>query len=60
VNSKAGGRFSLPDRKKYEIDGNCPTQPQGDSAAPDTDGFNDIHFKPVEPISVRATLTARF
>jgi len=37
-----------------------PSRLAGEAAGPDEGGMNDIHFKPVDPILFRITLTARF
>ena len=48
--------FNLFDRKASDIDYFYTSRLRGEPA----DGVDDIHFHPVEPRSVRATLTARF
>jgi hypothetical protein len=52
--------FNLLDRRDHEIDYYYPSRLPGEPAGPDNGGYNDIHFKPVDPISVRAALTRRF
>ena len=47
--------FNLLDRKDHEIDYYYASQLPGETAP-----VQDIHFHPVDPISVRAALTARF
>jgi hypothetical protein len=47
--------FNLLDNKNHEIDYYYPSRLEGEDAP-----HNDIHFKSVEPISVRAALTFRF
>ncbi len=48
--------FNLFDRKASDIDYFYASRLKGEPA----DGVNDIHFHPVEPRSVRLTLTANF
>lgn len=48
--------FNLFDRKASDIDYYYPSRLQGEPA----DGVDDIHFHPVEPRSLRLTLTANF
>jgi len=48
--------FNLFDRKASDIDYYYASRLPGEGAA----GVNDIHFHPVEPRSVRLTLTANF
>jgi outer membrane receptor protein involved in Fe transport len=52
--------FNLLDRKDSEIDYYYPSRLSGEPAGPDEGGYNDRHFKPVDPISVRLAVTARF
>jgi hypothetical protein len=52
--------FNLLDRKDSEIDYYYPSRLSGEPAGPDEGGYNDNHFKPVDPISFRVALTARF
>ena len=55
--------FNLLDRKDAEIDYYSESRLRGEAANPDpslTGGYNDRHFHPVEPISFRLALTARF
>jgi outer membrane receptor protein involved in Fe transport len=52
--------FNLLDRDDSEIDYFYASRLQGEPAGPDEGGTNDIHFHPVDPISFRAMLTARF
>ncbi len=47
--------FNLLDNKDHEIDYYYPSRLKEENAS-----HNDIHFKPVEPISVRTALTFRF
>jgi outer membrane receptor protein involved in Fe transport len=48
--------FNLLDRRDSDIDYLYPSRLPGEPAA----GVDDRHFHPVEPISFRAVLTARF
>jgi len=48
--------FNLFDRKASDIDYFYRSRLRGEPA----DGVDDVHFHPVEPRTVRATLTARF
>lgn len=48
--------FNLFDRKASHIDYYYASRLPGEGVA----GVNDIHFHPVEPRSVRLTLTASF
>jgi outer membrane receptor protein involved in Fe transport len=48
--------FNLFDRKASDIDYDYASRLPGDAAG----GVNDIHFHPVEPRSLRVTLTASF
>ncbi len=52
--------FNLLDRRDSEIDYSYPSRLDGEPAGPDDGGFNDIHFHPVDPISFRVSLTAKF
>jgi outer membrane receptor protein involved in Fe transport len=52
--------FNLLNRKDSDISYYYPSRLSGEPPGPDDGGYNDIHFHPVEPISVRVTLTARF
>jgi hypothetical protein len=52
--------FNLLDRQDHEIDYYYPSRLPGEPAGPQHGGYNDIHFKPVDPISARAALTRRF
>lgn len=52
--------FNLLDRKDSEIDYYYPSRLSGETAGTDEGGTNDVHFKPVDPISFRVALTARF
>lgn len=52
--------FNLLDRKDSEIDYYYPSRLSSEAAGPDEGGYNDNHFKPVDPISLRVALTARF
>jgi len=52
--------FNLLDRKDSEIDYFYPSRLAGEPAGPDDGGFDDVHFHPVDPISFRIALTARF
>jgi hypothetical protein len=48
--------FNLLNRKDSAIDYYYASRLPGE----DAEGVNDIHFHPVEPISFRMSLTARF
>ncbi|OQZ02954.1 MAG: hypothetical protein B6D34_08850 [Candidatus Brocadia sp. UTAMX1] len=52
--------FNLLDNKNHDIDYYYPSRLKNEVAGPDEGGYNDIHFKSVEPIAVRAALTFRF
>jgi hypothetical protein len=56
--------FNMLDRKDHEIDYYYPSFIPGVDPAPAAGsapaGVNDVHFKPVEPISVRGGITVRF
>ena len=52
--------FNLLDRADSEIDYYYPSRLSGEVAGPDDGGYNDRHFHPVEPISFRVALTAKF
>jgi outer membrane receptor protein involved in Fe transport len=56
--------FNLLDRKDHEIDYFYPSFVPGVDPAPAAgaapSGVSDVHFKPVEPISVRGGITVRF
>ena len=52
--------FNLLNRKDSSIDYYYPSRLAGEAPGPDDGGYNDIHFHPVEPISFRIGLTARF
>jgi hypothetical protein len=52
--------FNLLDNTDHEIDYFYASRLPGEGPGPDEGGFNDIHFHPVDPISFRAALTARF
>lgn len=47
--------FNLLDRDDHEIDYFYESRLQDE-----TEGVEDVHFHPVDPISVRAAATARF
>ena len=52
--------FNLLNRDDSEIDYFYPSRLQGEEAGEDDGGTNDIHFHPVDPISFRIGVTARF
>src|SRR5262245_24741972 len=52
--------FNLLDRDDSDIEYYYPSRLPGEPAGPDEGGFNDVHFHPVSPITVRAGVTARF
>lgn len=56
--------FNILDREDHDIDYYYPSFIPGVDPAPAAgsapSGVNDVHFKPVEPISVRIALTVRF
>jgi hypothetical protein len=52
--------FNLLDRKDSEIDYYYASRLSGEVAGPDEGGYNDLHFKPADPIAFRAALSARF
>jgi hypothetical protein len=51
--------FNLLNREDHEIDYYYPSRLENEPAGPNNGGYNDLHFKPAEPISVRVALTAR-
>lgn len=52
--------FNLLNRKDSEIDYFYPSRLPGEPPGPADGGTNDVHFHPVDPISFRIALTARF
>lgn len=71
VNAHAGYRFSedwqvrlsifnLLDREVSDIEYYYPSRLPGEAPGPDDGGYNDIHFHPSEPFSVRVGLFASF
>lgn len=59
--------LSLLDRKDSDIDSLCSSRLRGEAINPadprydaGSGGYNDIHPHPVEPLSARVVLTARF
>jgi outer membrane receptor protein involved in Fe transport len=54
--------FNLLDRSDHEIDYFYESRLIDEPENPDTEdgGYDDIHFHPVDPISVRVALTAKF
>jgi len=52
--------FNLLDRDDHEIDYYYASRLQTEPAGPDDGGYLDDHFHPVDPINVRAMVTARF
>jgi hypothetical protein len=52
--------LNLFDRKVSDIEYFYASRLAGEPAGPDEGGFNDVHFHPAEPLSVRAGLTYRF
>ncbi len=52
--------FNLLDNKNHDIDYYYPSRLENEAAGPDSGGYNDIHFKSVEPIAAHAALTFRF
>ena len=52
--------FNLLNRKDSEIDYYYASRLPGEGAGPDEGGTARIHFHPVDPISFRVALTARF
>ncbi len=52
--------FNLLDNKNHDIDYYYSSRLKNEVAGPDGGGYNDIHFKSVEPVSARAALTFRF
>ena len=52
--------FNLFDRDVNDIEYFYPSRLPGEPAGPDDGGFNDIHFHPSEPFSVRFGLFASF
>jgi outer membrane receptor protein involved in Fe transport len=71
VNAHAGYRFgerwllrvsifNLFDRDVNDIEYYYPSLLAGEPAGPDDGGYNDVHFHPAEPFSLRVGLTATF
>ena len=71
VNAEVGYRFSpnltfkvellnLFDRKVSDIEYYYASRLGNEAAGPADGGYNDVHFHPAEPLSVRAGLTYRF
>jgi hypothetical protein len=54
------GSGNLLNNRDHDIDYYYPSRLESEAAWPDGGGYNDIHFKSVEPIAVRAALTFRF
>ncbi len=52
--------FNLLNREDDEISYYYPSRLPGEPAGPDDGGYNDIHFHPEAPVSVRVALTAHF
>ncbi|MDR4499473.1 MAG: TonB-dependent receptor [Candidatus Scalindua sp.] len=52
--------FNLLDNKDHDIDYYYPSRLKNEVEGPDNGGYNDIHFKSVQRIAVRAALTFRF
>jgi outer membrane receptor protein involved in Fe transport len=52
--------YNLLDRRDSEIDYFYPSRLAGEPAGPDQGGFDDIQFHPVDPISFRVALSAKF
>jgi len=52
--------FNLLDREESEIDYLYESRLAGEPAGPDDGGYSRTHFHPVDPISLRVALTARF
>ncbi len=52
--------FNLFDREVSDIEYFYPSRLPGENAGPDDGGFNDVHFHPAEPFSVRVGLAMAF
>jgi hypothetical protein len=52
--------FNILDRKDSDISYFYASRLRNEAPGPDEGGYNDIHFHPVEPASVRLSLTAHF
>lgn len=52
--------FNLLNNRDHDIDYYYPSRLENEAAGPDNGGYNDIHFKSVEPVAARAALTCRF
>lgn len=52
--------FNILDRRDSEIDYYYASRLNSEPVGPDGGGYNDRHFHPVEPISFRIALTAKF
>jgi hypothetical protein len=52
--------FNFLNGKEQDIAYYYPSRLRNEPVGPDDGGYNDIHFHPVEPVSVRVALTAHF
>jgi hypothetical protein len=52
--------YNLLDRDDSDIEYDYPSRLAGEPPGPDEGGYDDVHFHPIAPISVRAGVTARF
>jgi hypothetical protein len=52
--------FNLLNREDSDIDYYYASRLRGEPPGPDDGGYNDIHFHPVEPITARFAVIARF
>ena len=52
--------FNLLNRKDSVIDYYYPSRLPGEAPGADEGGYNDIHFHPVEPLSLRLGVSAQF
>lgn len=52
--------FNLFDREVSDIEYFYPSRLPGEGAGPDDGGFNDVHFHPAEPLSVRVGIAMAF
>jgi hypothetical protein len=52
--------FNVLDRKDSDISYFYASRLRNEAPGPDDGGYDDIHFHPAEPASVRVSLSARF
>ncbi|MEZ6015297.1 MAG: TonB-dependent receptor [Planctomycetota bacterium] len=52
--------FNLFDRRVNDIEYYYPSLLSGEAAGPDDGGYNDVHFHPAEPLSIRVGVSVAF